>query len=117
MRPPTMRDRPRRILVCMFEPQLLFAQDSPFRRVPEATPPQQVAALDGIRFTIDMLSIAFWRLANTLILAATLFEPDQRPLWVCTSAFMDAWSVVDSAYRLLGLVEQMRGMKQTPAIK
>ncbi len=94
---------------------MFFADDSPLRRVPTAPGLllSQRMFLDGIRYSIEMADLSFRRLKVSLLTAMTKEQP---PPDIFTSAFLDAWSLVDSAYRLLVLHRNMRGIKNTPAV-
>lgn len=92
---------------------MLIDTDSPLRRIPLApgVVRSQRMFLDGMRYSIEIAEIAFHRLKKTLM-EASGDEGDSRAEF--PSALLDAWAVVDSAYRLLGLMRKMRGIERTP---
>ncbi|MDF1659521.1 MAG: hypothetical protein P1U58_18030 [Verrucomicrobiales bacterium] len=72
------------------------------RRLPKALDPKQVLFLDGIRHASDIATFSYSRLKQTLTEIA-LQEQQNATAIQSTSAFLDAWSVVDSIDRLRGL--------------
>jgi hypothetical protein len=82
---------------------------SPLRRIPAALERRQQLVLDGVRYSIEMADLAHSRLRACLDVLSRPIKADQRML---TSAFLDAWSIVDSVHRLTKLLRHVRGLKQ-----
>ncbi len=77
--------------------------------------PQQASFLDGIRISIEMIDIAYTRLVHDLL---EIRIDDDRILMnegSTASLFLDTWSMVDSAFRLRELIQQMPGIKKSKA--
>jgi hypothetical protein len=81
--------------------------DSPFNRIPVALNDRQRLYLDGIRYSVEMFSTAYQRLADFLARYG-----DPRPPPQLSTAFLDAWSLIDSANRLRVLAESMPQLKK-----
>lgn len=93
----------------------LLAKDSPFRRLPNALKPDQTLFLEGIRYSIDMLDLAYQRLCQSLKIMSLRKDTEQEnDSWnlIWASMFMDAWSIIDLTHRLRILLQQMPGAKQ-----
>lgn len=88
--------------------------DSPFRHLPTQLDVRQAMFCDGVRFAIEMLNCSYLRLESCLSRMAA-GEPleDLTPM-----AFLDAWSVIDSANRLRVLLNTFpRLKKKTPPLQ
>jgi hypothetical protein len=95
----------------------MLPQDSPFRNLPATMEPRQLVGFDGLRYIFDMLSVAYDRLLEDLA-SLTKSLDDGRPTQpLVASAFHNAWSVVDSLYRLYQLLHDVRGLKRTPPLE
>jgi hypothetical protein len=70
---------------------------------------RQSLMFEGIRFSIEMADVAHIRLRETLLRlsADRAAAPDEDVARVLE----DAWSVVDSAHRLMGILRQAPGIK------
>jgi len=74
---------------------------------------RDVFVLDGVRFALEMERAAFARLARSLR-AIEISPAGQAPGdEVSLRALEAAWSVCDSAFRVRGLLLQVRGLKQS----
>lgn len=95
------------------EDHLLITEESPLRRLPSRLNRKQALYFDGIRYSVEMADLAHARLRCTLReLTRTSQEPERPPPLQFVSAILDAWSIVDSVYRLRGLLLQCPGLKQ-----
>ncbi len=94
----------------------LLSEESPLRRLPDGLNQRQRLILDGIRYAIDMADLAYNRLLNTLAVYSS-GSVDAVPSQIYTSAFSDAWSVVDSVDRLRGLLLLIPGAKESPEVQ
>lgn len=69
---------------------------------------EQLVGLDAAFFAMDMLSMAYWRLVDTL--------PNHPGTRAGTVTILDdAWSIVDNANRLHVLLRSVKGLKQGAA--
>jgi hypothetical protein len=91
---------------------MLIERDSPFRRIPTALESRQALFLDGIRFAAEAADLSYLRLVNTLLRLAQHGAADGEHNQDIVSATVDAWSVVDSLYRLRVMLKHMPGLKQ-----
>jgi len=90
---------------------ILVPIDSPLRRVPKTVERRTVLFLDGIRYSIESYELAWTRLAQTLdSLNRSTNDADLGPLIVAATS--DAWAMVDSAHRLLRLLNHAPKMKK-----
>ena len=90
-----------------------------FQRLPKNLDRRQMLFLDGIRFSVEIAETAYGRLCKTLLtLANSVIQKKKVRIGVLTvRATSDAWAIIDSVYRLCGLLRQMRGVKQnTPSL-
>jgi hypothetical protein len=95
----------------------VLADDSPLRHLPSTSMDRgQILYLDGIVFSIDMVSIGYQRL-KALLHEQALAE---RPTHARNALIvMDAWSIIDSANRLRVHVEGVKrigGLQRGPAV-
>ena len=83
--------------------------DSPFKRLPTATDDRQLVFLDGISLTVEMHDAAYSALRRLLAEES----PREQPKWPAKSGefLMYVWSLVDSAWRFLGLIQHVPGIK------
>ena len=81
----------------------MINDNSPLRRLPANLNPKQTQFCDGLRFTVEMADIAYQQLAAHLIPLSGEQSADIRVS--AASPFLFAWSIIDSAHRLRGLVE------------
>lgn len=92
--------------------QLEIDKDSPLRNFPTNLNPQQGMFLDGIRYSMGMIYIAYNRLAFFLSTITEKIEKKDNSERPSTEAlFLYAWVIVDSVYRLRGLIEHMPGIR------
>lgn len=92
----------------------ILSQDSILRKVPAALNPKQILFIDGIRHAVEIIDLAYERLMETLTYAA-LHPPSSSQLpKVSTTAFLDAWAIVDAIDRFKMLYQQMPGISFEP---
>jgi hypothetical protein len=103
---------------------MIISDNSQLRRLPAELNHKQTLYLDGIRYSIEMADLAHTRLRNTLEILTNNALTDGQSSTVSnnhsdvTSAVLDAWSIVDSLYRLRGLLDQAPGFKKkSPALR
>jgi hypothetical protein len=78
----------------------------------------QMLILDGISTSIDAINIAYRNLQATLLEFNRSMDQHRPPSRTVTvPAVMNAWAVVDAAYRLGLIVPRLRGLKHGPAVK
>ena len=101
---------------------VLLSEDSPLRRLPTAATARQRMTLDGIRYSIEMIELAYHRLRGGLEDISTgqgapggVFQPGDTdmPRGVFAGVLLDAWVIVDSAHRLQELLVHMPDVKRT----
>lgn len=103
----------------------VLADDSPFRRLLPENGPRPLSLLDGIRYSIDMTAISYTRLRLILVdaharlmnAAAEKTTSPPVPTHSYAGAFLDAWSMIDSADRLRRLLPHVPKSKSNPAIR
>ena len=92
-----------------------MSHQSPFLQLPRNLDITQMLYMDGIRFSADMAEVSYTRLRDTLLSLTTKTVKGEKIDHVYSyilPAISDAWSIVDSVYRLRGLLEQTPRMKQ-----
>ena len=98
----------------------MLTKDTVLRSLPAGLEPKQVLFIDGIRHSIDIMTLAYERLRETLTHAASS-EPNSIDIpSVVTHAFLDAWAMVDAIDRFRTLYQQMPGISfgsPTPGIE
>jgi len=90
---------------------MIIKEDSPIRRLPHSLDPKQMLFLNAIQYSVEMADLAFHRLTANLQ-SITTENPSSRPHINFLAAVQDAWSIVDSLYRLRCLLRQMPGFKK-----
>ena len=84
----------------------IVADDSPFRRLSDRIPINQILFLDAIRLSTEMADQAYRRLYDLL------FElTDEGKKGIAVPALSDAYTVVDSIYRYQGVLRSTPGIK------
>lgn len=97
---------------------MLIKDGSPFFRVPAVLNRRQLLSFDGIRYCIEMIEIAYSAICEALMGISLSYANGQEiPKRAFPFVFMNAWSIIDSANRLVVLLEQLPNLKRTPAIK
>jgi hypothetical protein len=92
---------------------LLISDDSPLRRLPSDLNQKQKFYLDGIRFSIEIIDLTYTRLKETLYnLSNNIRYNSKTNHLIYLSAIHDVWSLIDSLYRLRGLLQLCPGIKQ-----
>lgn len=81
---------------------MLLADESILRRLPPGLSPSQLVSLDAVRHAADIISLADERLRITLTEIARDVHTTQQQV---TSAFSDAWSVIDAVDRIRSMVK------------
>ncbi len=80
--------------------------------MPKNLEPRSVLFLDGIRYSTELVDLAFRRLERNLEIIAN-HKADEGDLgFLIVEAISDAWAFVDSYHRLRGLIQQLPGLKQ-----
>jgi hypothetical protein len=93
----------------------VFDKESPFRHFPRDLDPTQRRFLEGIRFSVEMAQLSSMRLRSlvTMISLNGNFPNETETYPVpAASAFLDAWSMVDSFHRLRELFRFMPRLKK-----
>ena len=94
----------------------LFDSQSPLRRLPTNLNARQRLFLDGIRYSIEGVGMAYYRLQENLLRLSTS-PPDDRPHSEFPETVMLSWAIVDNVNRLRVLVEHMPKTKRTPVLR
>ena len=90
---------------------------SPLHRLPAGLHRRQKLMLDGIAISIDMATMSYPRLQNSLLAYSRGVAQDQPPPPALGAlVMMDAWMIIDAVNRLRALVEATRGLKRGPAV-
>src|SRR5216684_2838868 len=95
---------------------VIVTAESPLRRIPAALNRKQALFIDGIRIAAEMIDSAYVRLEDFLLHSGEMRAGELR----IAAPFLDAWSIVDSAHRFLGLIEQaplFKGKWQSPSFR
>lgn len=79
----------------------MLSSDSPLKRIPANLAKRQVLFLDGIRHAAEITMLSYSRLTDNLLKLA--FRDESIPEQSITSAFLDAWTTVDSIDRFRAL--------------
>ncbi|MEJ8845109.1 hypothetical protein [Variovorax rhizosphaerae] len=87
----------------------MISIDSPLRRLPLGLDQRQFLILDGIRHAAEIAGLADTRLRESLWAIAQTHEAGQNPEFSgqVTSAYLDAWAIVDAIDRLRSLAKLM----------
>ena len=92
----------------------MLSNKTVLRRLPTNINPTQALFLDGLRYSVEIIDLAYNRLRETLTeLAVAEIRPDVLPRHA-TLAFLDAWAIVDAVDRFRMLCEQMPRMTLSP---
>src|SRR5689334_7865181 len=104
---------------------MFFSADSPFVAHSARLDPTLSLFLDGIRFSVEFIHLAYMRLAGTLdeltqkspTGESRNFTEAEREAFTSRviSAFADAWQVVDSVNRFRNLLGRMPELNRRPA--
>jgi len=89
---------------------ILLNRDSPLRRIPANLEPKLTIFLDGLRYTVEFLDIAYGRIYETLTQMALHTSSVEIPSHFA-NVFMDAWAFVYSVNRFRTMYMQMPGIK------
>jgi hypothetical protein len=94
---------------------MLIKEHSPLRTLPSGLAPSQEVVLDGVRYSMEMVDIAYARLRETLLSISTQLGVQggvaSAPVGLFASALLDAWAIIDSANRLRILLAYLPGVK------
>lgn len=96
---------------------LLVPYDSPLRNPPQNLDPRQKVAFDGIRYALDMGFLSYQRLQTDLHEIGLAQRNGENFTVFATQAFADAWSTVDTLWRLHLLLGHAPGLKHTSGLK
>ena len=92
-----------------------FHNESAFLKLTAGLEPRQHILFDGIRYALSLIELSFNRLYGSLHeISKEKQGVDLQQHYY--SVFSDAWSIVDSANRLQGLVKSIEGYQYSPAI-
>src|SRR5438034_7730738 len=97
---------------------MLINENSPLRRLPKDLNPKQAQFCDGVRFTAEMADLAYQQLLTNLPPVSGLDSKNMRVS--AAPPFLFAWSIIDSAHRLRGLVQnfpKLAKKNQSPAFR
>jgi hypothetical protein len=81
----------------------MISEDSILRRLPHQLDRQQALFFDGIRHCAEIADLAYGRLKSTLTQIASTDETPELGRQLYTSAFLDAWALVDVLDRFRAL--------------
>lgn len=95
---------------------MIIANESPLRRIPHGWDRKETLHFDAIRCSIEMIDLSFASLRNRLLELTKQHDLDKNkripnPGQQIMGSMLDAWSVIDSTYRLRGLLEQIPRIK------
>ena len=92
---------------------MIINVDSPLRHLPAQFTSKQILFFNGIRYAVDVADFAYSRLQKHLY-EFTSNPRGNKPLetFEIVSPILDAWSIVDTAYRLRQLINHTPGLKQ-----
>jgi hypothetical protein len=96
---------------------VILKETSPLLRLPNGLSAALVQLLDGVRYGIEMADLSYERLKGTML---SLFAPvSERPPShvLATTAFLDAWSMINAMSRLRKLIPQAYDDARVPAQK
>jgi hypothetical protein len=88
--------------------------NSPLRRLPPQLDRKQALFFDGIRHSVEIVHLAYSRLQHTLTNFALNYEVTPLPSETFTSAFLDAWAVVDGIDRFRAFWKLMPNTERGP---
>jgi len=92
----------------------MITPESPLRHIPDSVDMRQVAILDGIRYCAQSVFDSYVRLALGLQSRATDGSHEQAAI-PSERVFSDAWTIVDSAHRLFGLLRELPRHEDLPS--
>lgn len=96
---------------------LMIPHDSPLHNPPSIASAKQVAAFDGLRYSFNIVGLAYDRLQDDLLAISSDGPKDRLDPVRVTSAFLHAWSFVDNLYRLGQLLHDVPGLRWTPDLE
>jgi len=96
---------------------MAFGPDSPLRRLPAALDERQPVFYDAIRYSGQMVSIAYNRLRTGLYNAGKTFPEGGVIKQPFEPIFLDAWSVVDSTHRFSRLIHSTPDIEHGTPVK
>jgi len=89
---------------------MLIGENSPLRRVPIGINAELHAFCDGVRFSAQMADLAYGELVACLLPLSQTNNEQGREFAV--KPFLNAWSIIDSAYRLYRLVKNFPNLQK-----
>jgi hypothetical protein len=96
--------------------KLLLPKDSPLRNPPALESPQK-AAVDALRFALDMTHISYLRLIEGLHRIGEMHRAGVERTDEPTTALVDAWAVIDNLWRLRCVLRSFPRLKRTPDLE
>ncbi|MFC1902479.1 hypothetical protein ACFLX4_00205 [Chloroflexota bacterium] len=95
---------------------MIIAKESPLRRIPHGWDRKETLFYDAIRCSIEMTDMGYFNLHNRLLELTSKHDQDKGAKienigQIILAAMLNAWSVIDSTYRLRGLLEQIPRIK------
>jgi hypothetical protein len=92
---------------------MIIDEQSPLRSLPVELNRPQVMFLDAVRYSVDMADLAYNRLSNTLSVITHKTDAESGTFSLdSVLAIQDAWTIVDSTFRLRCLLERIPNFKQ-----
>jgi hypothetical protein len=85
----------------------MISNSSILRRLPVALDPKQALFIDGIRHAVEIAYFAYIRLGQTLTDLATQDYKSEVLATKTTSAFLDAWAIIDAIDRFCSLWKKL----------
>ncbi len=91
---------------------MIIGKDSPFRRIPLELHRKQNMFFDAIRETVVIIDVNYQRLSRNLFHMSVEHDPSvhggyELGLYQTSTAFSDAWTVIDYTNRLRGLLDKL----------
>ncbi len=82
--------------------KLIIEKDSIFLKIQVALDKRDVSILEGIRYSINMISLSYSNLENVLQNISSKDKPDSIEFY---SSFKEVWSIIDGVTRLENLIQ------------
>jgi hypothetical protein len=93
---------------------IMLSENSVLRRIPVVIEPKTAMFIDGIRHAIEIIDFAYARLSTTLTELALRPATSADLRLMSTTAFLDAWVIVDSVDRFRMLYQKFPGISFGP---
>src|SRR5882724_696977 len=88
---------------------MIIGEDSFFRKIPSVLDRRQALFIEAIRYSVDMVELAYHRLRKTLPLMTKKMADVDNETPSNEALMLDAWAIVDAHHRLRGLAEKRPG--------